>query len=289
MWQPFSKYIFSILLSLMAFSSVAKNDTTIFNPIFRDSILRNKIDSVGIKLLNNHINKEKKSTTLLIQKQKKAPPSIIFCIVGFSLLLFLLILRLIFEDFTLSMFEGLWSIKRFFIFYKSKKYSSFIAILSIYLLNIIILSLIAYVAIQYYQKNSFRSFEFIVFLKLLGILALFFIFKDILEFIFNWVINMQSAYRAFFLQLLFSEIIIASLFLVLLMVTVYNQQVSERFLVSLFVISFLSYLVFNTIRSFQLMSNIRIDYKLHFFLYICAFKVLPLLILAKFVINNVIA
>jgi len=249
----------------MAFSSIAKNDTTIFNPIFRDSILRNKIDSVGIKLLNNHINKEKKSTTLLIQKQKKAPPS------------------------TLSMFEGLWSIKRFFIFYKSKKYSSFIAILSIYLLNIIILSLIAYVAIQYYQKNSFRSFEFIVFLKLLGILALFFIFKDILEFIFNWVINMQSAYRAFFLQLLFSEIIIASLFLVLLMVTVYNQQVSERFLVSLFVISFLSYLVFNTIRSFQLMSNIRIDYKLHFFLYICAFKVLPLLILAKFVINNVIA
>lgn len=288
MWQH-SKVVLLLLFFLITQQGFTRSDTSSINPIFRDSILRTQRDTVAWNSMIKHTNKFKKSTTLLIQKQKSEPPSIVFFYFALALLILVLIMRLVFEDFSLSMLEGLLSIKQYFVYYKSKKYDSLFALVMLYFLNIIILSMITYVGLQYFRGNNFRAFHLTFFIKIVSVIGGFFVIKDILEFLFNWVIDMQSIFRAYFLQLLFSEFIIAGFLLALILITVYNQQISTNFLGTLYLVSFLGYLVFNTIRSYQLMRNVQIAYKLHFFLYICAFKVMPLLLLAKYITYNVIA
>ena len=122
----------------------------------------------------------------------------------------------------------------------------------------------------------------------MDIVRIIFTIKNIIEFIFNSVINTQETFKAFFLQNLFAEFLWSIILLFLFLICIYNNSISPKLLLFLILFSFSAYTVFNIIRSYQLMSNIRIPYKLHFFLYICAFKIIPLFLLAKYILNNVV-
>ncbi|MBK9328856.1 MAG: DUF4271 domain-containing protein [Sphingobacteriales bacterium] len=73
------------------------------------------------------------------------------------------------------------------------------------------------------------------------------------------------------------------------MIYIYNDFISWNVVLFSLVFSVTAYVFFNTIRSYQLMGNIRIVHKLHFFLYICAFKILPVFVLVKYILKNVVA
>ncbi len=289
MSQLFKRYSFLFILLFASLISFSKNDTTSFNPLFRDSVLKNKVDSVKWNKLVSAIDIHKTSGgNILIQKQKHPVKSPSFLYITIGIFLILLILRLIFDDFSFSLLEGIASVKKFLIFYKSKKYDSLLAILSIYILKISILSLVVYIGLHFFKKDEFTSFQYLYFFNIWILLGLFFTIKNVIEFVFNFVIQTQETFKAFFLQNLFAEFLLSIVLLVLMLIYIYNGNVSYNFMTILMSICFTGYAVFNIVRSYQLMSNIRIPYKLHFFLYICAFKIIPMLLLAKYILNNIV-
>ena len=87
---------------------------------------------------------------------------------------------------------------------------------------------------------------------------------------------------------LFAELVVSVFLLVLFLIYIYNTHISYDFMLGLLLSGLGVYVVFNIVRSYQLMGNVRIPYKLHFFLYICAFKILPVLLLVKYILNNVV-
>ena len=289
MWQLFSKHIFFLLFLANSLTAVSNDEVGAINPIFRDSVLKNKIDSARWNNMLTHLDINNESTRqMLIQKQKHPAKSNVFLFISLTILLFLLILRLVFEDLFYSILEGMLSIKKFFIFFKTKKYDSLFAILFVYTIKIIILSLMLYCGVIIFRNDDFTSFSFARFLDICLLLGLFFTLKNMVEFIFNWIIDTQETFKAVFLQNLFAELLLCVILLLFLLIYIYNGHISPDFMILLMLFIFGGYTVFNIVRSYQLMGNIRIPYKLHFFLYICAFKIIPVLLLARYVLNNIV-
>ena len=272
---------------MIAFTAFSKNDTTAYNPFFRDSILKNKIDTVRWHQLQNIVDIHKPAGKIISLQQQKTPDkSIVFLIIAGVVILFILVLRVIFDDFAASLLEGILSMKKFYIFYKSKKYDSLFAVLSVYILKVVILSYILYIGILFLGKDKFLVFSYDGFFRILALLTLFFTLKNITEFIFNSVIGTIDMFKAFFLQNLFAEFMLTIILLIVFMIYIYSSHFSPGIMLALMIACLSGYTVFNIVRSYQLMSNIRIPHKLHFFLYICAFKIIPLLLLTKYILNN---
>jgi hypothetical protein len=289
MWQLFSRNLFLLVFLFISLSSFSKNDTSAYNPFFRDSVLKNKIDSGRWNKLVSVTDIHKPSgKAIFVQKQKHAQKSTVLLYISLAIALLLVVLRLIFDDFSFSLLEGMVSVKKFYIFYKSKKYDSLFAILSVYIFKISILSLVVYIGLRYMQQDDFTNFSFYFFFDIWVLLGLFFTVKNVIEFIFNWVIDTQETFKAFFLQNLFAEFVVSVFLLVLFLIYIYNSHISYDFMFGLLLSGLGVYVVFNIVRSYQLMGNVRIPYKLHFFLYICAFKILPVLLLVKYILNNVV-
>lgn len=286
----FLKCMIGVFLLLAGFHSFSMSDTASVNPAYRDSILRNMQDSAQWKAITSQQDIYRNSAkNLMIQHPKARVESSVFLFIGFAILLLILLLRLLFADFMTSLFEGIVSVKKFYIHFKSNKYDTILAVIWIYVIKLLLLSLILYIVLVHFTHRRFNAFDVYFFLKIFSLLSLFFIIKNLLEYIFNAVIQMQDTYKAFFLQNLFSELLISVLLLLFLLIYIYNDFISGELLLVSISFSAALYTFFNTIRSYQLMGNVRIVHKLHFFLYICAFKILPVLVLVKYILNNVVA
>ncbi len=284
------KLIFLCLSLVFTLSAFAKQDTSCINPVFRDSILNNKVDTAKWNVIKSSININKSThKNRVIQKEKHPLNNISFLYISGIILIVLLLMKLIFDDFSFSLLEGIFSFKKYLLYYQSKKYDSLIAIILVYFISTTILSLITYIFVVHFVNDNFTNFNLLLFLEVLAVILLFFSSKYFIEFIFNWVIDTQNIFRAFFLQNLFSELLLSIIALFLLLIYIYNSAVSYNFTIIAVSFILVVYLVFNTLRSYQLMDSVRIPYKLHFFLYICAFKIIPMLLIAKYILNNVVA
>lgn len=139
------------------------------------------------------------------------------------------------------------------------------AVFLIYLFKIAILALVVYIGINYFQKDDFTTFHLKIFFNIWALLSIFFITKNVTEYIFNWVIGTLDIFNASFLSSLFAEFILSVLLLIVFMVYIYNTHISYGFMLTVLVLSVSVYVVFNIIRSYQLISNRLVNYKLHFF------------------------
>lgn len=273
----------------MLTTAFCKNDTTSFNPYFRDSVLKNKVDTARWQQLRQSTDLRRTAgASFVIQHQKQPDTSKAFLLIATLILIVLLVMRLLFDDFSYSLLEGLLSVKKFFIYYKTKKYDSFLAVFSLYVLKIIILALVVDILLLHLTHRDFRLFDPSWFVDVVLALSVFFVLKNLVEFVFNVVIGTQDMFRAFFLQNLFAEFMLSLLLLLILLIYVYNDGLGNGMLIFVCSLVLGLFAVFNIVRSYQLMGNVRVTYKLHFFLYICAFKILPLLLLAKYILSNVV-
>lgn len=290
MWQHSKNLsLFLFFLLLISNSIFAKKATyTAENPKYLDSILRTQVDTAKWMVLQQNINIHKTGATTLIQSIRKNQNNTNYILFGCFFLLLLLIIRLIFEDFMYAIVDGLYSVKKFYTYYKTKKYDSLMAILLIMVLKVLNISFIIYTIVQYIETGGFLDFNIYLLLKILLIIALFYAIKSIIELVFNEAIGMRESYNAFYLFTFFTEFITSILFLLLLIVFIYNNSINIQNVYLVLLCGTIIYVVFNIIRSYQLMDNFRIASKLQFFMYICTFKILPFLILVRYIFNNVI-
>ncbi len=306
MWQRFKKSIansqkslvtkqltlnyqlltFFILL-LFSFHGIANDAISNQNPYFIDSVLKNKLDTAKFHQIEaNLLTKKPAATQTIIQQEKPNAQSNWYLTAALILILLTLLLRLLFDDFTDSMFEGVVSFKKFMIFYQSKKYDSLLAVLLLFVLNIAVLSLVIHIFIQVILNDHFSEFYLNRYIKITVAFLIYFFVINTIEYLFNGFTNTLSVFVAHFLWFLFSSFFGIIICLLILLIHIYNTNISLGFLEIVGWIIFVFFVFFNIIRSYQLFRTIRIPYKLHFFMYICAFKLLPLLILGKYIFQN---
>lgn len=289
MWQPSKLLLLFIGLFLLFSSTFAQATATNINPFFRDSILKHKVDTARWSNVESAVNRYNKSATnIRLQKPKVETNSLLYLYMTAGIVILLIIMRLIFDDFSTSLLEGMLSMKKFFVFYKSKKYDSLIAIILVYVFNLVLLSLISFIAWSFTTKHGFKTFNMSVFMDISVLMIVFFTLKNAIEYLFNFIIDTQDTFKAFFLQNLFTEFLLCVVLLVFSLIYIYNSYFSLNWMLGLFFVILTIYLVFNTIRSYQLISVTRLPYKLHFFLYICTFKLIPILLLVKYFLNNIV-
>ncbi|HPA36378.1 MAG TPA: DUF4271 domain-containing protein [Chitinophagales bacterium] len=102
------------------------------------------------------------------------------------------------------------------------------------------------------------------------------------------MIGTQRVFKAYFLYSLFSEFALSLIGIVVVIIFIYNDAFSFSYLIYSVAVGIVLFVVFNIVRSYQLLSSVRIPVNLHFFLYICAFRIMPVAIVAKFILSNVV-
>ncbi|HUM50587.1 MAG TPA: DUF4271 domain-containing protein [Chitinophagales bacterium] len=275
------------ILLLFSFQGIANDTISNQNPYFIDSVLKNKLDTAKFHQIEaNLLTQKPAATQTIIQQEKPSTQSNWYLTAALILILLTLLLRLLFDDFTDSMFEGIVSFKKFMIFYQSKKYDSLLAVLLLFVLNIAVLSLVIHIFIQVILNDHFSEFYLNRYIKITVAFLIYFFVISTIEYLFNGFTNTLSVFVAHFLWFLFSSFFGVIICLLILLIHIYNTNISLGFLEIVGWIIFVFFVFFNIIRSYQLFRTIRIPYKLHFFMYICAFKLLPLLILGKYIFQN---
>lgn len=286
--SPLFRACFLLLFFLFTTSVVFSNpETSAINPVFRDSVLNNKLDTAKWNSVVTRLDRFKQATEKhRIQELRPQTVSLIFLYVATFIVICLISLRVIFDDFSNALLEGLMSRKQFFVFYKSKKYDSLLAVLFVYIFNLILLSFIVFLVWTVFNEKSFVKFNYTVFFNICMLLIVFFTVKYIIEYIFNFITDTLDTFKAFLLQSFFTEFMLSITLLVLSLIFIYNQHFGFKTAAGFVTAIVALYLVFNIVRSYQLTSVFRLPYKFHFFLYICAFKLIPILLLVKFFFNN---
>lgn len=290
MWQLFKKcsccFVCCLLFLNTSFSKEKKYSKE--NPYFIDSVLRTQIDTAKWQALQQNTNTHNIAKVQLIQQIKHKEYSNLYLMCLGVVIILLLIVRLIFEDFMYAIVEGLFSVKKFYAYYKTKKYDSLMAILLVMVLKIINIALLVYIIIQYYISGGFTDFNSYLFLKILLIITIFYIIKSVFELIFNETIGMKETYNAVYLFSFFTEFIASIIILIFLLIFIYNNTLQKQNVYIFLIGVVVFYTIFNIIRSFQLLDIFKIAGKLQFFVYVCTFKILPFLILVRYIFNNVI-
>lgn len=281
------RLLFSVMMLFVSTFASANDTISNNNPYFIDSILKTKLDTVKFHQIEAIlITKKTAATQIEIQQIKQQPQNSWYLFVAIILIILTLLFRLLFDDFTDSMLEGLISFKKFMVFYQSKKYDSLLAVLLLFILNIAVISLVIHIFVQIILNDQFREFYISRYFKIAITLLVYFFVTSTIEYLLNGFTNTLSVFLAHFLWYLFSSFFGIIICLLLLMVHIYNTSISLGFFEIVGWLFFALFVVFNIIRSYQLFSTIRIPYKLHFFMYICAFKILPVLILGKYIFEN---
>ena len=221
-----------------------------------------------------------------VQTLKRSAPSLFYLVFVVVLLWVALVLRLLFDDFSVSMLKGIWSSKQYFIFLRTNKYDSPVPLAYIFLAKNLILALFVYLFLEKIHPVGMQTFQFGLLIKVILSVFFFFLLRSLAELIFNWTIGTGPIFKAFSIQQLFIDFTWGMVLLCICIVCIYNPVFNLKDPLPGISILLGLYLVFNIFKSYQLLSNIRISYRLHFFLYICSFKVLPVLLLAKYLLSN---
>ncbi len=260
------------------------------NPVYRDSVLKHELDSAAYLKFKSKTNPFKLAAkTPVIQNIRIGGVSLYYFFALSFLLFLLLLIRLFFEDFFMSLAEGIISNKKFLIYLKSKKYDSFLAMLSVYALHLVCLAYLLFLISVVISAGNFKQFNLLILGKFTILLFLFFTLKFFIEFIFNAISDTADTFKTFFIQHIFIELAFYFLLILLFTFFIYYQYSNNQHLLIILTVISAGLLLFTAFRNFQLLLELKVVYKLHFFLYLCAFKVLPVLLLGKFILNYLAA
>ena len=146
---------------------------------------------------------------------------------------------------------------------------------------IVNLSIFVYLYIE--SKHNISGLD--LFLRVLGITAIIYIVKHILIFLFNWIFPSLKALIIYNFTILLFNISLGIFLLPINLIAAYSvPAISSIFLIFGIVLIAIMYLL-RLFRGFLVTYNYFSISIFHFFIYLCAFEILPLLFLYKFFVN----
>lgn len=287
---PYFKALLLFFLAICSMQPACASAELLYNPAWADTVLLQERDSAAYSQLKQSIlvpaYARVHASGYMLQPLRHAAPPLFYLYFITAILGVALVLRLIYDDFSESLLRGVLSSKAYYVALRTNKYDSPVPLAYVFLAKHLVLGVIAYLALEQLFPSGPMGYDPGLLLRVAGLVMGFGILRSLGELLFNWVIGTGSVFKAFTLQQLFIDFIWGLLLLTACLVFIYHPGFQLRAPLGWFSLLLALYLVFNTFRSYQLMHQARVPFRLHFFIYICTFKILPVLLLAKYLVSN---
>lgn len=278
---PYFKQIVLIILCCSIFYSFSANKKD-YNPIWVDSILKNKIDSAQMMNLKQSVfieGQKTTPTTVIIQPLRAQQKVLDYMYAALLILLIVAFLYIFFGDYFLAVRESLVSIKQYQVYLSANKFDNFFLIIALFLFKIILLAFVVNAFVNIYVSKYYNIFNYKQFAYILSIVAIFFSIKLILEFIVLFIIGQIKTYRLFYFNKLFFDIAFACMVALIIVLMYYNTSIDIREFLILFGTIYTLYIVY---KGFKIAQFAKISNKIYFILYLCTFKIMPLILVIKY-------
>lgn len=273
-----------LLLWAFTFSHNAFAQEIDFNPIFVDTFLINNSEEASLKAITKKNDVTTISTKPLwdVQQLKETTHLTSLVLITPIILLLLIILKFIFSNFFQSSLLGLFNEKVFQLQYRNKKFSEFFPLVFIFFIrNSTIVLILQFLLSAILKSNQYLSLKTFLFLFL--VTNIFFAVKLIAEYFVQNAVQSGSVFRIYFTQHYLITLWLSLPFLALILVMYLNSiELTMNFITLIFGVPIIILSVFSTIRSLMLWNGAWKQYLIYFFIYLCTFKIIPYLIIAKF-------
>ncbi|HUH74363.1 MAG TPA: DUF4271 domain-containing protein [Chitinophagales bacterium] len=281
-----SIYFKNICLLLLVYccSSYVIAQEKEYNPVFVDTFLIQTSQEATLQEITqkNDVSSISSNPLWDVQQLKEKTHLTSLVLITPILIFLLIILKFVFNNFFQSSLLGLFNDKTFQLQYRNKKFSEILPLILIFILrNSTIVLILQFLLSVILKRNQYLSIKTFLFLFLIA--NVFFAFKLVAEYFVQNVIQSGSIFRVYFTQHYLISLWLTLPFLALILIMYLNSiELTMNLVLLFFMIPFAIISLFSTIRSLMLWNGAWKQYFIYFFIYLCTFKILPYLIIAKF-------
>lgn len=281
-----SIYFKNICLLLLVYccSSYVIAQEKEYNPVFVDTFLIQNSQEATLQEITqkNDVSSISSNPLWDVQQLKEKTHLTSLVLITPILIFLLIILKFVFHNFFQSSLLGLFNDKTFQLQYRNKKFSEILPLILIFILrNSTIVLILQFLLSVILKRNQYLSIKTFLFLFLIA--NVFFAFKLVAEYFVQNVIQSGSIFRVYFTQHYLISLWLTLPFLALILIMYLNSiELTMNLVLLFFMIPFAIISLFSTIRSLMLWNGAWKQYFIYFFIYLCTFKILPYLIIAKF-------
>jgi len=279
----FNFRIWILIFLLVSNLGVFAKQSKIYNPIWVDSILSHKKDSTSFAVLQGKVNITTDKTTInLPQPIRNNSVQYTYLVIVVAIFFLLGILFFFFDDFIQTILQSLYNSKKYNIFYTAHRLDNIFLNLVFLIIKMSIVAYSTLILLQYMQKKKIEfsiNNTFHVFLLVFVFLCV----KYLIENIIVWLTEQQKLYRFLNTYKLYYDLYFGLIFIFISVLILYNNT---NILSTYFLIFCALYVVILLYKIIQLQQFVKIHHKIYFILYICTFKILPLLLLTKYLWYN---
>lgn len=290
------KGFLSLLLFLFALSTAVAagedyyttDSSFAIQPYYVDSLLKAAPNSYYLDSTTKNFSAERILPTPDWDIQHLKKPQHVNAIYWGTLIILLLLglIKLGYQNFFYSSLSSIANSKVFQLYFRTKKLAGFIPLFFFFLIKILTLSLLSMKLASLFTGNSiFVSARFFAFSS--GLICGFYMLRYFMEYVVNLILGTSQIFRQYLVEY---TLITTWLWLLIVPVIlvfsgafsdVNKQTVPLFFMIILFAGSGYAHL-----RSMAITGTKNIAFFLHFFIYFCTFKILPYLVIAKWLSNH---
>jgi hypothetical protein len=267
---------------------VLYGQTIEYNPGLVDSLLMEHVsDTVAASIQSvSDVASADPNVTLDIQSLKPQPSTPSVYIVSTILLFIIIILKFFFNNFFQSSLLSLPNEKVFMLHFRGNKFSEVVPLVLMFFVKLSVLSiLLQYTTLFFLKDQAYVSMKY--FLLILTLVTLFYGLRFMIESVTHLMMGSSKLFKPYYVQ---HQIISTWLWLpsVLLVIILYSnaETMSGRTFLIISITPIIIATLFSFLRSMIIWSVVWRDFLLYFFVYFCTFKILPYLVVAKWVSDN---
>lgn len=272
------------LVILMCYSWSYAQEVT-YSPEFVDTFLIQNTQDVQMSQITENVSDSKLTTQPVwdVQNLKvgHSTPAVILMLPVIVLLI--IIIKFLFKSFYSSSLSAIVNGKVFQLHYRNKKFSDIIPVFFLFILrNIVMVIICQYLIFMALKNNAYLSLRY--FLTGFLMISVFYTILYAAEFFVQSVIGVGNNYRMYFTQYyLITAWCWLPLVGVILVLYLNGIHLSLDLLGLFLIIPVLISAFLAIIRSIMLWNGAWRDNLIYFFIYLCTFKIIPYLIIVKFI------
>ncbi|MCO5247576.1 MAG: DUF4271 domain-containing protein [Chitinophagales bacterium] len=277
-----------LLVWIVACSSLTMSAKMEFSPAFQDSFVVNNSSATQIELIHSRVNGVNiiENPQWDVQQIKIKQPLHYEAFIMLSIAIIFIILKFLYPTYLKNNIESIVKFKNFETLYKSRKYTDLLPITLLFIVRSLSLTAIIFY-ITDSLSHTFKFSTLFEFVNLFVVINIFFLCISFLEFFTQAVLGMEQLFKPYFTQ----YIIITTWFwllisLIFLILSINGFLISKTVILYISGISVTLLTLMAVYRSKKL-GNDEVDINfISFILYICTFKIIPYLLILKYLSIN---
>jgi hypothetical protein len=274
--------IFFLFSNIIFAAPAAKME---YNPVYVDSVLKSHLPYLDV-LSDPGLHPEQVAGSFRLDIQpvlNNSHKTMVFVVFLICILIFLLV-KFLYPDFFAASAEGFLNLNFFTQLFRSNEYGEVIPFILMAVFRCLVLSLAVLLVLTTFSDNNNLGMIRTYFM-LLSLMIITVVIKSIGEYLFNFFSGSLQFARVYYVQVNLLFNVMSLVILPLLLIMFFRHHIHPNWVCGIIggwiVVSSILYLV----RSVQVVPAKGIIYYLHFILYICAFEIIPWLLLTRIIWN----